>query len=205
MELQEAIGTSLEYFQELEHATRLLNHPGESLVLQTDFLYMVERVDICIEFLKSHVSYNYYFIRSPAHLVFPAGWVTAKLQRSRSIPLAFSAMYDACHDFDQNVLCWLAPSAHAGCLTTAIRTGTLFLRMSLDFFFPSSYFTGCFRHRTNASSLHAVYHGGWTTRTTPWGIRAPRPHPPRGTRGPAFRVSCRIFWRAQEPTCRASY
>ena len=59
MELQEAIGTSLEYFQELEHATRLLNHPGESLVLQTDFLYMVERVDICIEFLKSHVSYDY--------------------------------------------------------------------------------------------------------------------------------------------------
>ncbi len=62
VELQEAIGTSLEYFQELEHATRLLNHPGESLILQTDFLYMVERVDICIEFLKSHVSYDYYFV-----------------------------------------------------------------------------------------------------------------------------------------------
>ncbi|KAH9993581.1 Sec34-like family-domain-containing protein [Russula vinacea] len=58
VELQEAIGTSLEYFQELEHATRLLNHPGESLVLQTDFLYMVERVDICIEFLKSHRNYK---------------------------------------------------------------------------------------------------------------------------------------------------
>ncbi|KAH9953774.1 hypothetical protein BGW80DRAFT_1259162 [Lactifluus volemus] len=55
VELQTAIGTTLEYFQELEHATRLLNHPGESLVLQTDFLYMVERVDICIQFLKSHV------------------------------------------------------------------------------------------------------------------------------------------------------
>lgn len=55
MELQGAISTTLEYFLELEHATRLLNHPGESLVLQTDFLYMVERVDICIEFLKSHV------------------------------------------------------------------------------------------------------------------------------------------------------
>ena len=79
MELQEAIGTSLEYFQELEHATRLLNHPGESLVLQTDFLYMVERVDICIEFLKSHVSYDYYFVQPPTHLVSPAGWVIAKL------------------------------------------------------------------------------------------------------------------------------
>ncbi|KAH9957339.1 Sec34-like family-domain-containing protein [Russula dissimulans] len=56
--LQGAIGTALEYFQELEHATRLLNHPGESLVLQTDFLYMVERVDVCIEFLKSHRNYK---------------------------------------------------------------------------------------------------------------------------------------------------
>jgi Sec34-like family len=50
------IDTRLEYFQELEHATRMLNHPGESLVLQTDFLYMVERVDICIDYLKAHVS-----------------------------------------------------------------------------------------------------------------------------------------------------
>ncbi|KAI0292705.1 Sec34-like family-domain-containing protein [Multifurca ochricompacta] len=58
VDLQGAIGTTLEYFQELEHATRLLNHPGESLVLQTDFLYMVERVDICIEFLKSHRNYK---------------------------------------------------------------------------------------------------------------------------------------------------
>ncbi|KAG6910079.1 hypothetical protein DXG01_013131 [Tephrocybe rancida] len=54
LELTEEIGIRLEYFQELEHATRMLNHPGESLVLQTDFLYMVERVDICIDYLKSH-------------------------------------------------------------------------------------------------------------------------------------------------------
>jgi len=33
----------------------MLNHPGESLVLQTDFLLMVERVDVCLEFLQSHV------------------------------------------------------------------------------------------------------------------------------------------------------
>ena len=56
LEMTEAIGERLEYFQELEQATRMLNHPGESLVLQTDFLYMVERVDICIDYLKSHVS-----------------------------------------------------------------------------------------------------------------------------------------------------
>lgn len=56
--MTESIGTRLEYFQELEHATRMLNHPGESLVLQTDFLYMVERVDICIDFLRVHVSHT---------------------------------------------------------------------------------------------------------------------------------------------------
>lgn len=32
--------------------------PGESLVLQSDFLYMVERVDICIDFLREHRHYK---------------------------------------------------------------------------------------------------------------------------------------------------
>ncbi|KIK99386.1 hypothetical protein PAXRUDRAFT_8909 [Paxillus rubicundulus Ve08.2h10] len=58
LELTDEISSRLEYFQELEHATRMLNHPGESLVLQTDFLYMVERVDICIEYLKVHRHYK---------------------------------------------------------------------------------------------------------------------------------------------------
>ncbi|KAF7319724.1 RRM domain-containing protein [Mycena kentingensis (nom. inval.)] len=52
--LTDEIDARLEYFQELDTATRMLNHPGESLVLQTDFLYMVERVDICIDYLKAH-------------------------------------------------------------------------------------------------------------------------------------------------------
>jgi conserved oligomeric Golgi complex subunit 3 len=55
LELTDEIETRVDYFQELDHATRMLNHPGESLVLQTDFLYMVERVDICIDYLQSHV------------------------------------------------------------------------------------------------------------------------------------------------------
>lgn len=59
LDMTVAIDERLEYFQELEHATRMLNHPGESLVLQTDFLYMVERVDICIDYLKGHVSCAY--------------------------------------------------------------------------------------------------------------------------------------------------
>ncbi|KAF8149366.1 Sec34-like family-domain-containing protein [Crassisporium funariophilum] len=54
LQTMEDIGGQLEYFQELEHATRMLNHPGESLIFQADFLYMVERVDICIDFLKAH-------------------------------------------------------------------------------------------------------------------------------------------------------
>ncbi|KAI6040227.1 Sec34-like family-domain-containing protein [Pisolithus marmoratus] len=58
LELTDEIDTRLEYFQELEHATRVLNNPGESLVLQTDFLYMVERIDICIEYLKDHRYYK---------------------------------------------------------------------------------------------------------------------------------------------------
>ena len=58
VELIDDIGGRLEYFQELEQATRMLNHPGESLIFEadSDFLYIVERVDICIDFLKGHVS-----------------------------------------------------------------------------------------------------------------------------------------------------
>ncbi|ETW83521.1 hypothetical protein HETIRDRAFT_46903, partial [Heterobasidion irregulare TC 32-1] len=58
LELQDALGARLDYFAELEHTPRMLNHPGEALVLQTDFLYMVERVDVCIEFLKGHRHYK---------------------------------------------------------------------------------------------------------------------------------------------------
>jgi len=55
LEITDEMDARLEYFQELDHATRMLNHPGDSLVLQTDFLYMVERVDVCIDYLKAHV------------------------------------------------------------------------------------------------------------------------------------------------------
>lgn len=33
----------------------MLNYPGEALVLQADFLLMVERVDVCIEWFQEHV------------------------------------------------------------------------------------------------------------------------------------------------------
>lgn len=54
--MTDEIEERLEYFQELEYATRMLNHPGDGLVLQDDFLFMVERLDVCIEYLESHVS-----------------------------------------------------------------------------------------------------------------------------------------------------
>ncbi|KAJ3525095.1 hypothetical protein NMY22_g10717 [Coprinellus aureogranulatus] len=58
IELTDDIGSHLEYFQELDHATRMLNHPGEQLIFQSDFLYMVEKVDICIEFLRARRHYK---------------------------------------------------------------------------------------------------------------------------------------------------
>jgi hypothetical protein len=58
LELQDTLGTRLDYFAELDHATRMLNRPGEALVLQTDFLYTVERVDVCIDFLRQHRHYR---------------------------------------------------------------------------------------------------------------------------------------------------
>ena len=56
MDVTDSIALRMEYYQELEHATRMLNHPGDALVLQTDFLLMVERVDVCIEYFQDHVS-----------------------------------------------------------------------------------------------------------------------------------------------------
>ena len=54
VELVDNIGSYLD-FQELDQAMQMLNHPGETLTFEADFLYMVERVDICIDFLKVHV------------------------------------------------------------------------------------------------------------------------------------------------------
>lgn len=55
LEVTDAIAMRLEYYQELEQATRMLNYPGDALVLQADFLLMVERVDVCIEWFQDHV------------------------------------------------------------------------------------------------------------------------------------------------------
>ena len=114
--LTEEIDTRLEYFQELERATRMLNHPGESLVLQTDFLYMVERVDICIDYLKDHV-------RSCNHCL-PVSLdqsLTASLPRGRSLPASLPAMYDSINDSDKDVLCRFSSDFNCRRLQATIR------------------------------------------------------------------------------------
>ncbi|GAA5941713.1 hypothetical protein JCM1841_005161 [Sporobolomyces salmonicolor] len=54
LEVTEAIGARLEYFRELEGATKMLNLPGEDLVLQEDFLNMIDRLDVCLDYLKAN-------------------------------------------------------------------------------------------------------------------------------------------------------
>lgn len=56
LSVSQAIDTRLDYFRELEFATRALSQPGDVVVLQQDFLPMLERLDGCIAFLKAHVS-----------------------------------------------------------------------------------------------------------------------------------------------------
>jgi hypothetical protein len=109
LQTTEAIGERLEYFQELENATRMLNHPGESLVLQTDFLYMVERVDICIDYLKSHVS-SRFSIGYPNSKYVYSGPET--LPRGGNLSPPFPTMSNTSHDPDQDVLRRLPTRSH---------------------------------------------------------------------------------------------
>lgn len=99
MGMTEAIGQRLQYFQELESATRMLNHPGESLVLQVDFLYMVERVDLCIEYFKYHVRTLHLEL---ARVLTSAS--TEEFQRVGLVSAALPAMHDASNDPHQDVL-----------------------------------------------------------------------------------------------------
>lgn len=46
----------LTFFTFLEQAQRMLNNPGNNLVLSPDFLPMVRRLDECLGYLGEHVS-----------------------------------------------------------------------------------------------------------------------------------------------------
>ena len=76
----------------------MLNHPGESLVLQVDFLYMVECVDLCIEYLRQHV--RTLPLEFTCMLTAPAEKFQRVGLKSPSLP----TMHDASDDTYQDVL-----------------------------------------------------------------------------------------------------
>lgn len=104
LEVTEAIGARLEYFRELEKATRMLNLPGEDLVLQDDFLNMLDRLDVCLDYLKANVRLPLSSILSPLRLTYPRR-VAARLPRRRDLPHPLPAVPDTIHDAHQDVLC----------------------------------------------------------------------------------------------------
>ena len=54
--LADEVGTDLYYYAYLEKATRRLNAPGASqLIEDDDFGEMVENIDSCIKFMTAHV------------------------------------------------------------------------------------------------------------------------------------------------------
>ncbi|KAL7410216.1 Sec34-like family-domain-containing protein [Mrakia frigida] len=54
LETSDNLAHRLSYFASLEPAIRTLNSPGESLVTSAAFIPMVERIDECLSYLKSH-------------------------------------------------------------------------------------------------------------------------------------------------------
>ena len=66
-------------------------------------------------------------------------------------------MYDACHDTDQNVLCLLASSAHAGRLTTTIRTGNRLLRDASELSAFPSFFVLLAQDVSDTAQMHLLY------------------------------------------------
>lgn len=56
LEVTEAIDARLEYFRELDAATRALSQPGDTVVLEDGFLSMLERLNVCLGFMRANVS-----------------------------------------------------------------------------------------------------------------------------------------------------
>ncbi|GHJ89697.1 hypothetical protein NliqN6_6099 [Naganishia liquefaciens] len=52
------LAARLEYFTFLEQAQRMLNYPGDNLVLSEGFLSMVERLDGCLRYLREHQDFK---------------------------------------------------------------------------------------------------------------------------------------------------
>jgi hypothetical protein len=148
MDVTEAIGVRLEYFQELEHSIRMLNHPGEALVLQTDFLLMVERVDVCIEYLQAHVR-----LFCLNRILYATNFRhAAPIQRSGFISSTISTMHDSSNDFDKDVFCWHYKGARCRCAKENKRQGEHSRHQDLAF--PTDTFViGCLARDTNTPSV----------------------------------------------------
>ncbi|KAJ3763747.1 Sec34-like family-domain-containing protein [Lentinula raphanica] len=67
LRLENELGERLDYFKELEYSTRMLNSPvlessggkgSRPLVMESEFLDMIERVVICIQWLEAHRHYR---------------------------------------------------------------------------------------------------------------------------------------------------
>jgi hypothetical protein len=55
LQVTTAISSRLDYFRELDSATRMLNLPGEDIVLRDEFITLISRLDECLGFLKANV------------------------------------------------------------------------------------------------------------------------------------------------------
>jgi hypothetical protein len=106
--ITDEVDARLEFFAELERATRVLNAPGEALVLQDDFLHMVDRIDACIAFLREHVR--------PAACIrwaYANAHAAAALQGVGGLPPSLPAVPHARDDAGPDVLRRLAPRTRA--------------------------------------------------------------------------------------------
>ncbi|BGP13514.1 Golgi transport complex subunit 3 [Rhodosporidiobolus nylandii] len=64
-EVAQALSERLEYFRELERSVRLLNEPGEKVVERPEFLEGLDRVGVCLEYLRANPD----FLDAPLYLL----------------------------------------------------------------------------------------------------------------------------------------
>jgi hypothetical protein len=172
LELTDDIDSYLEYFQELEPATRMLNHPGESLIFQSDFLYMVERVDICIDFLKSHVSLLRPCLRPMLSLIcFKRHFKESEVYllryqqcMTRAMTLIKMNFVGSLRALSSDVLTRLSEKVHI-----QLNFNMLFVKL----------FPGRITNSSNASTLHSIQVRFEKSGSPPWGIGTACPCIPR--------------------------
>lgn len=54
--LADGISSKLAFFNQLEAITKIFNAPGEHVVLQDEFVPMLEKLDECLEYVQDNVS-----------------------------------------------------------------------------------------------------------------------------------------------------